>query len=369
MFSNNPLALKDREEVHRRLEARVPSHCRHRGDAARPYVVCYWRYIYFEVTDDAYAREDSYMMGKSRRSMVVHVIAFTTALGLAPGFTASAQQRKESQESLQADPYPTYIKVYSKDGKYSLTGNCRAKDLTTGQLVFRPRDPSRVKEITCTLTAVRYMTPDEKPKEEPMPSTYEEFVKQALRDDPKFVEELKRNPKKAREEWNKLTDRLCSKETIAGQQKRMQEIQMGPKMKTRYQTMINACLSKNFKTLIDEMYTEKSRTCSIWVETFTLDFKRIGKGKWLTGSEPQGLCNVVSIYELDDVRYGFALTVKNTVLTVGGTKSGVPELFSGACEAYREDTKEPMVWRLTNNNVFEPTCEFIKHDYISAPFP
>jgi hypothetical protein len=213
------------------------------------------------------------------------------------------------------------------------------------------------------------MTPDERPKETPMPSTWEEFVKQAVKADPKFADELKRNPKKVREEWDKRMEESCSKEIIAGLQKRMQEIQMGPKMKARYQTMINACLSKDLKTLIDDMNTENSRTCSIWVETFTLDFKRIGKGKWLTGSEPQSLCNVVSIYELDDVRYGSALTVKNTVVTVGGPPSGVAEFPKGICEAIREDTKEPMVWRLTNNDVIEPTCDFIKHDYISAPLP
>jgi hypothetical protein len=304
-------------------------------------------------------------------------------LGLALSFTALGQQNKESslkekaqQELLKEDPYPTLINVYSRDGKQSLTGSCKAKDPATGQLVFKPRDPSSVNEITCTLITVRFLTPDERPKETSMPSTDEEFIKYGLRDIPKFAEELKKNSKsatkKAREEWNKAIDELlCSKEAIAHLQKQMREVSMGPKIKGDYQTLINACLSKDFKTWFDNVNTQNSRTCGIWVETFTLDFKRIGKGKWLTGSEPQGLCNVVSIWEMEvSGIIGFVVdTVKNTVLTVGGTKGGVPEFPPGACKAIREEAKEPTVWRAANENRFEPTCDFIKHDYIFAPFP
>jgi len=306
------------------------------------------------------------MIGKSRTSAVLFsVIALTIIVELALALTALGQQRKEAQESVPADPYPTFIKVYSKDGKQSLTGNCKAKDPATGQPVFRPRDPSSVNEITCTLTTVRYMTPDEKPKETPMPSTDEEFIKYAVRDIPKFAEELKRNPKeatkKAREEFNKgMAKELCNEESFARLQKLTQDIQIGPKMKGRYQAMTNACRSKDFKTLVDEMNSQDSRTCSIWVENFTLDFKRIGKGKWLTGSEPQGLCNVVEVFELEVFAgTSMATTVKSTVLTVGGTRSGAPEFPPGVCKAIREDTKKAMEWSLTNQNVFEPTCDFI----------
>jgi len=209
-----------------------------------------------------------------------------------------------------------------------------------------------------------------------MPTTDEEFIKYGLRDIPKFAEELKKNPqlatKKAREEWNKAIDELlCSKEAAAHLQKQMREIPMGPKMKGDYQTLINACLSKDFKTLFDNVNTQNSRTCGIWVDTFALDFKRTGKGKWLTGSEPQGLCNVVSIWEMEVSEIlGFVVdTVKNTVLTVSGAKSGVPEFPPGVCKSIREEAKEPTVWRAANENRFEPTCDFIKHDYILAPFP
>jgi hypothetical protein len=325
------------------------------------------------------------MIGKSRRSAVVDVIALTTVLGLALSFTASGQQNRESslwekaqQELLKADyPLPTFIKLYSKDGKQSLTGTCKAKDPATGQLVFRPGDPGSVSEVTCTFIIVHFLTPDERPKETPWPSTDEEFIKYALRDIPKFSEELKENSKeatkKAREEFNKgMVDTLCSKESIARLQKLVQEIQIGPKMKAHYQTMINGCRSKDFKTLIDQINTENNRTCGIRVDTFTLDFKRIGKGKWLNNPGPQGLCNVVSVYELEiSAGSSFATTLKNTVLTVGGPPSGVPFLegFDGACKAIREDNKVPMVWSETNNDVFEPTCDFIKHDYILPPIP
>jgi hypothetical protein len=117
------------------------------------------------------------------------------------------------------------------------------------------------------------------------------------------------------------------------------------------------------------MNSLNGRTCSISVETFTLDFKRIGKGKWLNNPGPQGLCNVVSTYELDDTSSGMPRTVKNTVISVGGTKAGEKEFPEGICKAIREDTKEPMAWSLTNLDQFEPQCDFIKHDYISAPHP
>ena len=324
------------------------------------------------------------MIGTSRRSLVLQIIALGTVLGLALSFTALGQQNKESsswekaqQELLKADSYPTFIKVYSKDGKQSLTGTCKAKDPATGQLVFRPQDPGGVNEITCMLIIVHFLTPDERPKETPWPSTDEEFIKYGLRDIPKFAEELKRNPKKAtekaREEWERGMDGLlCSNESIDAVKKRMQELQMGPNVKVRYQTMINVCRSKNFKTLIDQINTENSRTCGIRVDTFTLDFKRIGKGKWLNNPGPQGLCNVVSVYELDvSAGSSFATTIKNTVLTVGGPPSEVPALegFDAACKAIREDNKVPRVWTDTNNDPFEPTCDFIKHDYILPPIP
>lgn len=316
------------------------------------------------------------MERESGRSLVVEVIALATVLGLALSFTALGQQRKDSHESLQADPFPKFIKAYSKDGKQSLTGNCKAKDPATGQLVFRPSDPGSVNEITCTLILVRYFTPDERPKEGmPMPSTDEEFVKYGLRDIPKFAEELKRNPtiamNKAREEWNKGMDELfCSKESIARLQKQMREMPLGPKMKGHYQTVVSACLSKDFEPLIATLNSQNSRTCSIWIESFTLHFKRIGKGKWLTGSEPQGLCNVVEVFELESVAGISSVgSVKSTVLAVGGTKTGVPEFPSRACKIISEEAKEPMLWSVTNQDKFEPTCDFIKHDYILAPFP
>jgi hypothetical protein len=314
---------------------------------------------------------------------VPQIIAIGTSLGLALSVSAFGQQDKESslwekarQELLKEDLYPTLIKVYSRDGKQSLTGSCKAKDPATGQLVFKPRDPSSVNEITCTLISVRFLTPDERRKETPMPSTDEEFIKYGLRDIPKFADELKKNPqiaaKKAREEWNRSIDKLlCSKESIAHLQMQIREVSPGPKMKEHYQTIIRACLAKDFNTLIDNVNTQDARTCGIWVETFTLEFKRIGKGKWLTGSEPQGLCNVVSIWEMEiSGPIGFVVdTVKNTVVTVGGTKGGVPEFPPGACKAIREEAKEPTVWRAANENKFEPTCDFIRHDYIFTPFP
>lgn len=71
-------------------------------------------------------------MGQRFNRLALILAVAVTLIGvLTAAFATSAQQKKPSAES---DHYPTFFKVYSKDGRESLTASCTPIDLSPVQI-------------------------------------------------------------------------------------------------------------------------------------------------------------------------------------------------------------------------------------------
>jgi hypothetical protein len=105
------------------------------------------------------------------------------------------------QRLSDADRVPNGFRVFSSEGNESLTAICKPKN--TRQ--------ARVVEVTCRFTHVRFQAAQ--PSEHTFASTLEEAVKT----DQMIAAEYRRDPKKAREEWERamheLRKDLCSNDS------------------------------------------------------------------------------------------------------------------------------------------------------------
>ena len=178
---------------------------------------------------------------------------------------------------------PDFFQVYSYDGRQSLKAKC---------------SPKTTDVITCNIILVEFLPP-KRPEETDI------LLEAQAKRDPKFAEEMRKNPKKVREQWTKEMEKtrkeFCapsSKEKIAFETK-MRDPQIGPKRKKFFQQILEACSAKDPQVYADSMTSLEKRTCRLLVLAFSLDFKRIGKGQWFSDrGGPQGLCNVVGTYSL-----------------------------------------------------------------------
>lgn len=241
------------------------------------------------------------------------------------------------------------FKVYSKDGRESLTALCNAKDLSLPS--------SSVKEITCKFINVRFILPDKRIRDK-FPTSPEE----AAKDDPKFAEELKRNPSAA-QEWTKQMEKtmreFCApnSETRRTLEKQMRNSNNGPKRMKRLQRMSEACSKNNPDAILKAIATWNNRTCSLWVDQFTLEFKKIGKGRWLyTQERPGGFSKIVKIYELECDRSVLCNLIETRVPMEGTTKQ----------EGKVEPKRTAWSWKNYKEYELPSQCDFISHDMIQV---
>ncbi|HEX9757480.1 MAG TPA: hypothetical protein VGB26_06720 [Nitrospiria bacterium] len=270
------------------------------------------------------------------------LLVLTVAVALAgTSFTAPIVFGQQSESGTKADHYPTFFKVYSKDGRESLTASCTPIDLSTV-----------VNQVTCKFIHVRFDLPEERPDKTAIPLSVEE----ALKADPTLAQEVKKNPKKFEQEMRKGLEKVkqgfcspSSKERVAIETK-MRDPEMGPKRKNYYQQWLAACSDKDPSVFVKRMLDLERRTCGLWVDHFRLEFKKAREGQWLYRQETPGLLSkVLKVYEL---------TGDSALWTLSETR--VPT--EGA-----EEQPAQTVWSWKNVTEYEMPCEFISHSLIQFP--
>ena len=136
----------------------------------------------------------------------------------------------------------------------------------------------------------------------------------------------------------------------------------GPKTKQVLTRESDALVGSDLLAQWDSMTNAEQRTCKLHVQPFLLTFKRIGRKTWLSNNGPEGLCNVVTTYQLEgDAGYDLWTMTQNNV-AVGNAdlslcknveKGGPPLVFS---------------WKRGSPLGLELPCDFMSFDYVS-PIP
>ncbi len=146
---------------------------------------------------------------------------------------------KGSEVATKEDNLPFWFKVYSKDGREGLTAFCKGKNPSI--------DWDSQTEVTCEFVNVRFNLP---PKGPEIPLTLEEA---ALRI-PEMAEEIRKEPQKAKEGWDKAVRSLaktsCSSESKSSIQAKMSDPSIGPKRKRLLEGVVQACSSKDIGLIL-----------------------------------------------------------------------------------------------------------------------
>ena len=230
-------------------------------------------------------------------------------------------QRKESDYS------PQILKLYSTDGRESLTANCR------------PAERQRVREeVTCKFVHVRF--------EPPPPANDPEGYLSIIEGLKAVLQKQGKDPKAITAEVEKNRKVICAeyRERGAG------EAALGPKRKQLAQQLLASCAATDPTLVFQQLDAHKQRTCNLWVDQFTLDFTMVKAGQWLFRQESPGLFSkVLKVYELTGKKYTWTL-VETRVPTQGS-----------------DERPSRTVWSTEQSGDYELPCEFIKHTLVQVP--
>lgn len=233
---------------------------------------------------------------------------------------------------------PAFFKVYSRQARESLTATCLPID----------RDPvvDVVKQVTCKFVHVRFSLPEKQLGKTGNPFSLEEALKE-----PTLAEEFRKNPKKFEQELREAQEKM-KQNTCAAMEKEMGDPDTGPKTKRHYQQLLSACAETDpsvfFRRLLD---TEpRMWTCDLYVDQFTLEFRKVKEGQWLYRQESPGLLSkVLKVYELTGD--GLLWTLTETRVPTQGA----------------EEKPNQTVWSWKNAKNYELPCDFISHGMIQYP--
>ena len=250
--------------------------------------------------------------------------------------------------------FPDYFKVYSKDGRESLTGAC----------VPEPPNINRDKtdNAKCFVMNVRFINPEDRTNADTLSLTLEEYAKK----DPALAKKLN-NPneeKKAKAElaeaFEKVRQEFCS---VSSKRRPVLEAKAkdkntGPKRRQRFERLLDACKDKDPPSLVRRLNELDANTCEVWVDSFSLHFKKIGQDHWIdTRPTPSLLSNTLKTYELkrSDERYSL-WTLTETIIPLTGTGEKSPKA-----------KPEQSTWSWDNYEQYEISCDFISHRLIQSP--
>lgn len=273
------------------------------------------------------------MESRFTRLLLILAVAAAPAGAL---LTASIVLGQEKEPSA-----PAVFKVYSRDGRESLTATCRPIDLN-----------QVVNQVTCKFVHVRFNLPEQRPGSTAIPLSVEE----ALKADPSLAEEVGKNPKKFEQELRngleEIRQEFClpsSKKRIAIETK-LREPETGLKRKGYYQQLLAACADKDPTVFFQRMFDLQRRTCGLWIDHFTLEFKKVRGGQWLYRQETPGLLSkVLKVYELTGD--GLLWTLSETRVPTEGA----------------EGKPTQTVWSWRNVTEYELPCEFVSHGMVQFP--
>ncbi len=238
---------------------------------------------------------------------------------------------------------PSFVLVSSKHGEERLQAEC---------------EPKGRKTVSCKFVDVTIVGPDSKKIAGEEEKTKAELA--ALEKDP-----------------DKLTaqERECERTKLAQKEKgehspqeqmeqRIREIEAGPKESDFMRELArpaDACSIADQQHMTAVLFDHERRTCTLLVNTFSLEFTRIGPRRWLSDPGPQGACNLVRVYELTggEQKSEALWTLSEKTITVGETKSFL-------CKGMDKEAGQQETWSWQNPDEFELPCEFV--DYTKSVF-
>jgi hypothetical protein len=169
-----------------------------------------------------------------------------------------------------------------------------------------------------------------------------------------MLAELEKDPSKVGKE---LREGLLEGVQMTDEQKKkfLNEPTLGPKTKEFRQQFVAALSAHDVVQFTNLIRSEQQRTCGSWLSTYSIEFKKLGKGRWLSNEGPQGACKIVRIYELDEVPSApefWTFTQKN--ITTGDISNPVCKMFANA------EQQEPVEVFSWDKHEFELPCDFIE---------
>lgn len=275
-------------------------------------------------------------------SLMVLALAIALLGGPPVVLVVLGQEKIPETTSDRSAIYPQFFKLYSKDGGESLTGFC--SPLVPSQ----SDDPTQVTKVTCKFTHVRFEAP--KPDQPPFPRS----LKEAIKIVPGLEKEWRDNPQKNEKEFSEglhgFKQDFCSASSADRTfiEARIRAPETGPKRRSYYEAVIAACSNKNPFELLRRLSDQ--RACSLWVDQFALEFKRVQKGQWLYRQEAPGL--------FSKILKGYEFTWDGDYWALSETR--VPT--EGSEEKLTQTT-----WSRQNFSEYELPCDFISHSGVQAP--
>ncbi len=235
---------------------------------------------------------------------------------------------------------PSSFQVYGKDGSEVLSAECAPIapiDPGLPQKEWESRRNAAI-AVSCDFLDLRINGPDLK-KTEASRAEMESALKK-----PDAL------PTPDKEMLQKIRDKLNDKS-------------IGPKEADFLKRLLVAERSNDQRSIVSLILDMDRRTCGIYAQDFSVDFKKIGETTWVSDGSPQGLCKMVSIYKLERGSFDGDWTLTQTNLAVGGPRGSIcddlrkgldstPEVFGG------EDSRKN----------FEFPCDFIDWTGSSSAF-
>jgi hypothetical protein len=231
-----------------------------------------------------------------------------------------AETGKRSDKKVRDDP-PTFFIVYSSNGNEKFQAEC---------------SPMSREVVNCSFVGTRVNPPRNNETLNPYDKLSDEEKKQV------------------EEDSSKVSLSKDDQEAIRKLEHKLFDPSIGPKTKEFLKALI-AAYKEGDVVKVSKLHDEQeARTCGVFVQTFSLEFKKIGPRKWLSNPGPGGLCQIVKIYELTRAETHDLWQMTETRVTAGFTE--------GMCKDVPQALYKPTVWSWNNPQVYELSCEFMKFD-------
>jgi len=211
-------------------------------------------------------------------------------------------------DSKDRDDPPTFFIVYSSNGNEKFQAEC---------------SPKAREVVTCTFVGTRVNPPRNI-------ETLNPYGRLSAKE-----------KKQVEEGLSKTSLSKDDEETIRNLEKMLLDPSMGPKTKEFFKSWIAAYKIGDFVKVAKLLDEKESRTCDVFVQTFSLEFNKIGRRKWLSNPSPGGQCQIVKIYELTEDETHDLWQMTETRVTAGSTEGNCQSAKKGLNRTLIRSWKKP----------------------------
>jgi hypothetical protein len=218
--------------------------------------------------------------------------------------------------------YPSAFKVFSRGAREQIKGFCHAEGPT--------RTP---KAITCEFLNVRFQPYGASTQPDDVGAMLEELEAITNKDQREYRDGIKLLSDYSRARCSTFQSELAKPE-------------LGPRRRAFLSSMVAACSQQDPLAVARQIAEHDKRTCSLWVASFTLPFKKAGRGRWVfRQEEPSLLSDELKLYEL--VGAGYKWELIETRIPKRGTEPTA-----------RQPAKT--IWSWKYDEEYELPCDFIR---------